>query len=381
MKRVVNTVIMFIFGISFCMAQNIRDAAEEQRRREAQQRQVAEEFKRREAQQQPQQQAQQQVQPQPQPQAQPQQQQPQAQPQPLPQQPQAPEELTTMVTSAGTLLRGSTLANKLDWLQRRAESHNTYIVEVNANENIAPRTLQYTGAINITVILKGDGANRTVRLSSNGTMFIIKSNVTFILDNNITLQGHRRESGGMVYVDGGTFIMNAGSSITDNIATGSNLFGAGVFINSGTFTMNGGTISGNVVSSGGAGVYVANNFGSSATFTMTGGTISGNTSAEGGGVYVGGTFTMRGGTITGNAATKNGGGVYFRSGTFTKVGGTITGYNSDQKNGNAVRDDDGIIARSGHAVYIHHYSSPKRKETTAGSNVNLSNSGEDNWDQ
>jgi len=124
--------------------------------------------------------------------------------------------VTTTVTSEGTVLRGGNLTAKLNWLDRSVESHNTYIVEVGANENIDPRTLEYTGAINVTVILRGDSANRTVRLSKNGTMFTVSSNVTFVLDNNVTLQGHNKNTGAMVRVNGGTFRMNTGSAITGN---------------------------------------------------------------------------------------------------------------------------------------------------------------------
>jgi hypothetical protein len=292
-------------------------------------------------------------------------------------------------SSEGITVPGTTLAEKLVWLQRSADSHNTYIVEVSANENIAPYTFEYRGSVNITVVLKGDGTNRTIRLRSNDTMFTVKPDVTLILDNNITLQGHRRESGAMVVVEGGMVTMNAGATITGNIATGSNLYGTGVWVgNRGTFIMNGGTISGNTVSNGGGGVAVWG------TFTMNGGIISGNTASRGGGVYVdGGTFTMRGGTITGNTgntgggvyrgtdgnfiinggtitgntAKEYGGGVYVQVGyagtSFTKTGGIITGYNSDQHNGNVVRDDDGVLARRGHAVYA---DENRRKETTVG---------------
>jgi len=303
------------------------------------------------------------------------------------------------------------------------ESHNTYIVEVNANENIAPHTLEYTGAINITIILRGDGVNRTIRLSSNGTMFTVRTNVTFILDNNITLQGHSQNNGTMVYINGGIFRMNAGSVISGN--TRSNDDGGGVYLGSGTFTMTGGTISGNTATYGG-GVYI-----SSGTFEMTGGTISGNFGGSNSGVVYGGSnvffasnsnndnwsmvyaggvssdnwsmvyaggssevsnsggggvaimsngiFNMKGGAIMGNTAFGNnayGGGVLV-SGTLNKTGGTITGYNSDQSNGNVVRDASGTIARRGHAVYI---SSTKRRETTAGPGVNLSSNNDGNWD-
>jgi len=301
----------------------------------------------------------------------------------------------TEVTSEGIMLRGSTLAYKLAWLDRSAESHNTYIVEINANENIAPYTFQYSGAIDITVILRGDNTNRTIRLNTNATMFTVKSNVTLVLDNNITLHGHSGNTGNMVDVNGGILKMNAGSIITGNITYGgvhvisgtfemtggtisgngrSTSFMGGGVDNRGTFTMSGGTISGNNASSGG-GVY------SSGTFTMSGGTISGNKSSDkGGGVYMDyGTFAMRGGTIIGNTAVNYGGGVYRSSGTFTKTGGTITGYNSDPDDGNVVKDEGGnVFARRGHAVYV---SDNKRKETTAGVEANLSTDGSGGWDE
>jgi uncharacterized protein (TIGR02145 family) len=313
---------------------------------------------------------------------------------------EAANPLTTEDTGEGTILRGSTLSKKLAWLDRSAESHNTYIIEVNANENIAPHTFEYKGAINITVILRGDEENRTIRLSSNGTMFTVKQNVTFVLDNNITLMGHNQNSGSLVYIYGGILRMNAGSAITGNMSSGSegggvsirsgNLEmtggtisnnstvreGGGVYLNGGTFTMSGGAITGNKTTyyynyEGGGGVFVGG------AFTMTGGTISDNTAAgTGGGVSIGnitssrGVFNMRGGIITGNTAFKNGGGVFMSEwGTFSKTGGTITGYNSDKNDGNAVKDYDGTIARRGHAIYT---GEKRRKETTAGPDDNLS---------
>jgi uncharacterized repeat protein (TIGR02543 family) len=287
--------------------------------------------------------------------------------------------LTANFKSA-TVAQGETIADKLVWLKRTAESHNTYLIEVSADENIAPQTLEYTGAINITVIIRGVGANRTIRLSQNGTMFMVNSNVTFILDNNITLQGHSKNAGSLVLVRRGTFIMNNGSVITGNDQSSwYEPHAGGVCVDGGTFTMNGGTISGNSTSRGGGGVYVYSPV-YSCTFTMTGGTISGNTTAEsGGGVHIGrGAFNMRGGTITGNAAREYGGGVCVNNTLvdFTKTGGIITGYSSDQASGNAVRDNQGVLSRRGHAVYRSGY----RRETTAGPEVNLSSSINANWE-
>ena len=334
---------------------------------------------------------------------------------------------------------GANLTEKLDWLQKNAESHYVYLLEVSTDENIASHTLEYSGAINITVILRGIGANRTIRLSSDaGRIFTVNSNVTLVLDNNISLQGFPLNTNSVVYINGGTFKMNAGSTIIGNLrGINTDSAGGGVYVNSGIFEMTGGTISGNTANSGG-GVYMKGG-----NFTMSGGTISNNTTSDGGGVYMdGGTFTMSGGTISGNSSGGNagmarvgsnvfftfygnggnwsmiyaggssesgnsggggvamnggtfnmrggtimgntafgsdvyGGGVLVYSGTFNKTGGTITGYNSDQSNGNVVRDDSGTIARRGHAVYV---SATRRKETTAGPGVNLSSDNSTGWD-
>jgi len=282
--------------------------------------------------------------------------------------------------TVGTMVPGNSLAEKLAWLQRSAESHNTYIIEVNSDESISPKNeLYYKGAINITIVLRGDNKNRTIRLSSHGNMFTVNKDVTFILENNITLQGHNENTGAIILVDNGTLKMRTGSTITgnrwdnkwDNIFLG----GSGVTINRGTFEMTGGNITDNTTN-GGGGVCLGRG-----TFTISGGTISNNSSNNGGGVYVSyGTFNMRGGIITNNTANKAGGGVYILrgNGTFTKTGGTITGYNSDPNNGNVVKDEAGnVIARNGHAAFIN---SDMRKETTAGPSVNLSSNSNSGWD-
>jgi len=322
---------------------------------------------------------------------------------------------TVTTTSEGILIQGSTLERKFEWLVRNVESHNTYIVEVNANQNIAPRTFQYRGAINVTIILRGDNINRIVRLSSHGSMFTIPQNITFVLENNITLHGHNGNTGSMVFVNGGTFIMNSGATITGNtggvgyvgvgggVINGGN-HGSGVCVGKGTFEMRGGTISSNATN-GGGGIYVA----SGGNFTMSGGIIFGNNASLGGGVFVGGvftmtggiifentvrqngggvhlgngTFTMRGGTITSNTAAEHGGGVFIQHGIFTKTNGTITGFSDDPYNGNVVRDHDGVVARRGHAVFRNSRRTQEqlRREATAGATINLSTENMNNWTQ
>jgi hypothetical protein len=292
----------------------------------------------------------------------------------------------------GMVVPGGSLASKLAWLQKSADSHSTYIIEVNADESIAPHTFEFRGGINITIVLRGVGGNRTIKLQSHGTMFTIRKDVTFILENNITLRGHNGNNGYMVDVNGGTFKMNHGTSIIGNNQSGVNMSsgifemtggtisdnktssnGGGVNVGNGTFTMTGGTISSNSASSDGGGVY-----GYYGTFTMIGGTISGNTAKRGGGVYANNTkISMRGGIIIGNIATNSAGGV--RCYYFTKTGGTITGYKSDPTNGNVVKDEDGtILSRKGHAVYR---DENKRRETTAGPGERFSDDGSGAWEQ
>ena len=98
--------------------------------------------------------------------------------------------------------------------------------------------------------------------------------------------------GGAIYVNGGSFVLNDGVSITEFGLLGSELSGDGaVYIDSGSFTMNGGSIT-NCVSMRGSGVYVS----SDGRFEMMGGEITTNghnnilwgiiDSTYGGGIYV-----------------------------------------------------------------------------------------------
>jgi len=256
--------------------------------------------------------------------------------------------VSTDPLTGGTIVPGSSLKSKLTWLQENAKSDNTYIVEVRANERLAPQVLGYGRLRNITIILRGDDKNRLIRLSSNGSLFDIRSNVTLVLESNITLQGRGRNNGPVVRVQNGTLIMNSGVSITGNETAN---FGGAVYV-----ILNG-------------------------TFTMNGGTISGNSAREGGGVavYSESTFVMSGGTISGNSAYALGGGVAVARAAFNKNGGTITGYAGDPDTGNVVRSASGnVLSNMGHAVEAHSFDSTgnitlkQHRETTAGPEANLS---------
>jgi hypothetical protein len=248
--------------------------------------------------------------------------------------------------------------------------------------SIAPKSLSYSEkTVNITLI--GGTTERTLSLSSTGSLFSVGSGVTLTLENNVTLQGLSNNTYALVQVNsGGTLVMASGSKITGNTASPSysSSSGGGVYMSGGTFTMNGGEISGNTASSSDYNTYGGGVYMSGGTFTMNGGEISGNTAsssnsyAYGGGVYMSdGTFTMNGGEISGNTASSpnyyyaSGGGVYVNSGTFIKESsGTIYGSDaSDSLKNTASSGDD-----YGHAVF----SGGNKRNSTAGADVTLNSS-------
>jgi len=252
----------------------------------------------------------------------------------------------------GILIPGSGVAAKLAWLQSNAASDTLYGIEVTDNEYLVPQKLSYTGKNGIVIIMNGIGAMRTINLSAGGSLFTIDSNVTLILDNNITLNGRSGNTASLITISqGGTMVMNAGSKITGNSITSSSVIGGGVYV-AGTFTMNGGEISGNTISGvQGGGVFVLG------TFTMNGGTISSNTSSSsGGGVCVNGTFTMNDGKISGNSSS-SGGGVGIYEGMFFMNGGEITANSASSIGGGVYvysgysAVNDGAFIMSGGVIY------------------------------
>ena len=262
-------------------------------------------------------------------------------------------------------VQGTTLTEKLQWLNSNAESNSFYILEVSEDEFLGPQTLSYNDIINATsgyniyIQLIGIGGVKNIELYGTGSLFTIGNGVTLILDENIVLKGTSR-----VYVWSGNLILNNGSKITGNLF--SNLDGGGVLVNGGTFTMNGGEISGNAAYSGG-GVYISNG-----TFTMNGGEISGNTA--GGGVYVSnGTFTMTGGEISGNTAGNYGGGVYVNGGTFTMTGGKISGNTASNYYGGGVYISNGTFTMIGGEISGNTASSSYSSSSSYGGGVHISN--------
>jgi hypothetical protein len=233
----------------------------------------------------------------------------------------------------------SGLKNKLIWLQANAQSGGNYVIEIDADETgyfSYYSGFSYKDKNNITITLRGVGANRAISIYSY--FVVVGSGVTLILDENITLKGGGISS--LVTVDtGGTLIMNDGSAITGYTCSTEKdktyryresivIHGAGEYVDDGgTFIMKGGSIYGNAIQPNPVKFIDPLSYPSSARNNNE--SFNVNYHLLGAGVYVKG------------------------SGTFIKTGGTITGYSSDQKNGNVVRDVEGNVLNGfGHAIAL-----------------------------
>lgn len=283
------------------------------------------------------------------------------------------EEVTDLTTTGKTItlyavwdiiliVPGSTLAEKLAWLQTNAQSYIEYNIEVTADEDIPPTNFTFSyddDKEDIKITLTGMEAEHTIGLSSVGSMFTVGQDVTLTLNGNITLRGRSDNNASLVRVNsGGKFVMNEGVRITGNTNTEEYGMekGGGVKVSSGTFIMNGGEISGNTADSFGGGVYVE---GSQGTFMMKGGVISGNTAdAGGGGMFVDfyATVLIQTGTIYGSneadTSLKNTGymgaalglrGVFtIQYGTFNEYGWWSSKGNITSSTSNTIRIENGV---------------------------------------
>jgi len=254
---------------------------------------------------------------------------------------------------------GNSLREKLDWIYSNTRSNTIYLVTIDQNEWLDPYYIDYGNSYyNITVQLSGNGGERIVMLSSNGSLFSIYNGTKLVLDNRVTLKGRSYNSSSLINISNGTLVMNNGSKITGNTASEK---GGGVYIGSNsTFIMNGGVI--------------MNNTSGSTAYSSTG---------FGGGVFINSNcaFDMSGGVISGNTVrikgfannTTGGGGVYVCLGSFAKSGDSIIyGYSGpNDTNWNKVEDVTGAIYFRGHAVYCNISTGALYRDSTAGTNADL----------
>ena len=246
------------------------------------------------------------------------------------------------------------LEASFEWIAANARNNGKYRVVLGAGASQAARDLDaaaFNSKSGVVITLEGTGAERTVQLSAQGTLFTV-SGGTLRLGNYITLNKCTGNNNAplVVVAAGGTLVMETGSKIAGNTGSATT---NGVTMNGGTFTMNGGEISGNVATEGG-GVLLANDNTISKTFNMTGGTITGNRGNYGGGVAVraGGTFNMSGtakiSSNQGNGGDEQGGGVYL-NGTAFNMSGTAEISSNQGKVGGGVYCN-GVFLMEGGAV-------------------------------
>lgn len=262
------------------------------------------------------------------------------------------------------------------------ESLQTAISNAPANGTLY--SIEVTQEINLTAPLVIE-PGKNIRIYSGGTEpvsvnshnqrhFEVQGSLTL---SDILLDGG--DTGGGVFVDQGTLILNAGAIVTNCNAAGK---GGGVYVDGGSVAISGGSIVGNIAQLDGGGLFAANassvtlssgsirenrldsdygqggggiNIADTSTFNMSGGDISDNetypagnaASTAGGGVVVNGTFYLTSGTISGNRSTHAGGGVMVTgSGSFQMQGGVIS-HNTTASNSASVASGGGVSVQAG----------------------------------
>lgn len=190
-----------------------------------------------------------------------------------------------------------------------------------------------------------------------GGSYLISGGIIFA---NGSVTGNSAAYGGGFYIGAGSMTFNSGSIAGNSANYGAGLYICGTSSSYGAIMYNG-TISGNIASSYGGGVYIESGY-----FTLSDGTISGNQSKYGSGVYNKGTFNMDSGTIINNICTNTSSGydifggrgssTYLNAGTVSgKIGGRGTFY-VDIKNFNF---DGTYKLREGATVVIKNYNGEK----------------------
>lgn len=234
------------------------------------------------------------------------------------------------------------------------------------------------------LISVGNGA--TVKVGTNvtctgGVMVQNGGSLTLTQGGRIDgtgLSGIKNSSGGAVYIEGGTFTMESGSTVTGGDVS---VNGGAVCVDSGTFTMNGGTISQGNAQLGGNGVFVHRG-----AFVMNGGEITdcGKGSQQGNGAVMiykpagsasAGSFVMKNGKIHRNSATQ-GAGVFVNGGTFEMSGGSISDNEAigPTGSGGAVYVYNGSFDMSGNATINNNQSSMDAGGVYVGSTFSVSGS-------
>ena len=211
--------------------------------------------------------------------------------------------------------------------------------------------VQNGGVLTLTQGGRIDGSNLTSGIKNNSGGAVYVEGGTFTMENGSTVTGGNiTGNGGGVCVSGGTFTMNGGKISDGNAMLGGN----GVFVNIGDFVMNGGEITecgkGSQPGHGAVMIYKSASGDGAGRFVMKSGKIYGNSAEQGAGVFVnGGTFEMSGGSISDNEAigpTGSGGAVYVYNGSFDMSGNATINNNQSSMDAGGVYVD-GTFSVSG----------------------------------
>jgi len=95
-------------------------------------------------------------------------------------------------TASGIPVEGNSLSAKFQWLEENAANNTEYRIEVPNDETLNAPVLSYPRRRNVTIRLISTGGEKVLSLTGNGSLFVIESDVTLILDSGITLQGHEK---------------------------------------------------------------------------------------------------------------------------------------------------------------------------------------------
>jgi len=152
---------------------------------------------------------------------------------------------------------------------------------------------------------------------AGGGVLVDAPDARFYMEVGSIIRGTRAGAGAGVQIRQGTFTMNNGAIIEDNLARG---LGGGVGLTraggiaASTFIMNGGTIRNNVATSAGGGIGGDTSYDTPGAIRIYGGLVQGNaTSNHGGGIRVTNhiSFFLQDALISGNFAHGNGAGISF----------------------------------------------------------------------
>ncbi len=219
----------------------------------------------------------------------------------------------TLPTGTYTLTLGSQLPTITTEMTITGNGQANTIIQAAASSfTVGYRVFEVTGGGDLTL------TNLTVRNGGNdGLVYggnIYSDGGTLTLDT-VTVRSGQAQFGGGIAARNGAATMITNSTIADNRAqlTNAGSHGGGIYSSLSSLIISGSTISNNMATADGGGVY---NFGNEAsTVQITNSTISGNSAYDGGGLVNSATLviasiTISHSTFSGNTASRYGGGIF-----------------------------------------------------------------------